>query len=114
MAAVAPQRRQRSRRDLGLEQLLATRHARERRLRRRRRSVLSILALVVAALVVLGVATAALTVPTILGSFCSLKDLRPLSLGSNSFLYTDNGKHLLGVVPSATNRQPMPLSTMSP
>jgi penicillin-binding protein 1A len=113
MVAVAPQRRQRSRRDLGLEQLLAARHARERRLRRRRRSVLSIIALVVAALVVLVLATAAITGPTILDSFCSLNDLRPLSLGSNSFLSTDNGK-LLGVVPSATNRQPVPLSKLSP
>jgi len=111
--AVAPNRRQRSRRDLGLEQLLATRHARERRLRRRQRSVLSILALLVAAIVVLVLAAAALTGPAILSSFCSLKDLRPLSLGSNSFLYADSGR-LLGVVPSATNRQPLPLSQMSP
>ncbi len=109
---MAPDRRQRSRRDLGLEQLLATRHARERRLRRRRRSVLSILALLVAAIVVLVLAAAALTGPAILSSFCSLSDLRPLSLGSNSFLYTDSG-NLLGVVPSVTNRQPMPLKKMS-
>ena len=31
----------------------------------------------------------------------------------NSFLYTDNNR-LLGVVPSATNRQPLPLSQISP
>jgi len=109
---VAPDRRQRSRRDLGLEQLLAARHARERRLRRRRRSVVSIIAMVLAALVVLVVATAALTGPAILCGSSSLHDLRPLALGSNSFLYTNNGR-LLGVVPSATNRQPMPLSKMS-
>ena len=113
MAAVAPDRRQRSRRDLGLEQLLAARHARERRLRRGRRSVFSILALIVALIAVVAAASAPLTVPAILSSFCSLQDLRPLSLGSNSFLYTDNGK-LLGVVPSATNRQPLPLKKMSP
>jgi hypothetical protein len=100
MAAVAPGRNQRSRRDLGLEQVLAARHARERRTRRRRRSVLSLVLLVVAAVVVLGTATAALTGPTILSSFCSLNDLRPLSLGSNSFLYAADGR-LLGVVPSA-------------
>jgi penicillin-binding protein 1A len=110
---MAPDRRQRTRRDLGLEQLLATRHARERRLRRRRRSVLSIVVLVLAALVVLVLATAAFTGQAILDSQCSLSDLRPLSLGSNSFLYTNNGKNLLGVVPSATNRQPLPLSKMS-
>ena len=113
MAAVAPNRRQQTRRDLGLEQLLAVRHARERRLRRRHRSVLSILALLVAAIVVLSATAAVLTGPAILSSFCSLNDLRPLSLGSNSFLYSANGR-LLGVVPSATNRQPLPLSKMSP
>ena len=110
---MAPQRRQRSRRDLGLEQLLAARHARERRLRRRHRSVFSVLALVVAAIAALLLAAVAFTGPTILSRFCSLNDLRPLSLGSNSFLYANNG-NLLGVVPSATNRQPMALSKMSP
>ncbi len=113
MGTVAPDRRQRSRRDLGLEQLLATRHARERRLRRRKRSVVSILALLAAAIVVLGGSAAVFTAPAILANFCSLNDLRPLSLGSNSFLYTADGK-LLGVVPSATNRQPLPLSKLSP
>ncbi len=114
MAAVAPQRRQRSRRDLGLEQLLAARHARERRLRRRKRSVVSILALLVAGIVALGVSAAVFTPvgSAILSSFCSLNDLQPLSIGENSFLYADNGR-LLGVVPSATNRQPLPLKKMS-
>jgi penicillin-binding protein 1A len=112
MSAVAPDRRKRSQRDIGLEQLLAARHARERRLRRRRRSVVSIIALVVAALVVLVAATAALTLPTVLSSFCSLKDLRPLNLGQNSLLYTDN-RHLLGVIPSAKNRQKVTISQMS-
>ena len=113
MADVAPDRRQQSRRDLGLEQLLAARHARERRMRRRKRSVVSVLALLLAAIVVLTSAAAVFTGPAILSNFCSLNDLRPLSLGSNSFLYADNGT-LLGVVPSATNRQPLPLSHMSP
>src|SRR5436190_13538136 len=99
MVAVAPDRKKRAQRDLGLEQLLAARHARERRLRRRRRSVVSMLALVAGALVVLAVATGAIFGQTILDSQCSLKDLRPLSLGSNSFLYADDGR-LLGVVPS--------------
>jgi penicillin-binding protein 1A len=113
MPGVAPDRRRASRRDLGLEQLLAARHARERRLRRRRHNVISILALLLAAIVVLVLSAAVLTGPAILSSFCSLNDLRPLSLGSNSFLYADNGR-FLGVVPSATNRQPMPLSKISP
>jgi penicillin-binding protein 1A len=114
MGAVAPNRRQRSRRDHGLEQLLAVRHARERRLHRRRRSVLAIFALMVGAMVALVLAATALTGSAVLSSFCSLNDLRPLSLGSNSFLYANNGTTLLGVVPSATNRQPVPLSQISP
>ena len=113
MAEVAPDRRRVSRRDIGLEQLLAARHARERRQRRHRRSVVSVLALLAAAIAALAATAAVFTAPTILSSFCSLTDLRPLSLGSNSFLYAANGS-LLGVVPSATNRQPMPLSRMSP
>lgn len=58
-------------------------------------------------------ATVAFTGSQILTATCSLQDLRPLSLGANSFLYADNGS-LLGVVPSATNRQPLALSKMSP
>ena len=69
--------------------------------------------LLLAAIVALILATVAFTGPQILQSFCSLSDLRPLTLGENSFLYTDNMR-LLGVVPSATNRQPLPLSKISP
>jgi penicillin-binding protein 1A len=83
-----------------------------RRIRRRRRSVLVLLAMLLAAIVALALATVAFTGSRVLTSMCSLEDLRPLSLGSNSFLYADNG-NLLGVVPSATNRQPLPLSKMS-
>src|SRR5579862_1000868 len=101
------------RHDLELERLFAVRHARVRRLRRRRRSVLLLLTLLLASTLTLFLATVAFTGPQLLASMCSLSDLRPLSLGSNSFLYTDNG-NLLGVVPSATNRQPLPLSQMSP
>ena len=39
--------------------------------------------------------------------------LRPVSLGSNSFLFASDGS-LLGVIPSATNRQPLRLDQMSP
>ena len=109
---MAPDRRKQSRRDLGLEELFAARHARERRMRRRRRSILSLLALMVAGIIVLVLAGVALTGQTLFCGSTSLDDLRPLSLGSNSFLYTDNDK-LLGVVPSATNRQPLALSKMS-
>jgi penicillin-binding protein 1A len=99
--------------DLELERLLAARQARLRRTRRRHRSVLLLLTMLVAASVTLVVTTVAFTGPQLLSTMCSLKDLRPLALGSNSFLYADNGA-LLGVVPSATNRQPLPLSQISP
>jgi penicillin-binding protein 1A len=107
-----PQRRQPSRADLEFERLLAARHARLRR-HRKRRSLLLVLALLFASIVALVLATVAFTGPQMLESLCSLSDLRPLSLGENSFLYTDNMK-LLGVVPSATNRQPLPFSKISP
>jgi len=106
-------RRQPSRADRDLERLLAARHARLRRRHRKRRSILLVLALLLAAVVALLLATVAFTGRQILLSTCSLSDLRPLRLGENSFLYTDRMR-LLGVVPSATNRQPLPLSEISP
>jgi penicillin-binding protein 1A len=108
-----PYTRQPSRADLELERLLAARHGRLRRRHRKRRSLLLFAALLVASVVALLLATVAFTGPQILSSICSLSDLRPLSLGENSFLYTSNMR-LLGVVPSATNRQPLPLSKISP
>jgi penicillin-binding protein 1A len=98
---------------LELERLLALRHARLRRRSRKHRSILLVLALLLASAVALVLATVAFTGRQILLSTCTTSDLRPLSLGSNSFLYTNNMK-LLGVVPSATNRQPLPLSEISP
>src|SRR5205085_7747163 len=87
--------------------------ARDRRRRRRRgRNVFSVFVLLVGAALALTLATAALTGSAILSHFCTLKDLRPRSVGANSFLYANNHA-LLGVVPSATNRQPLPLSKMS-
>ncbi len=108
-----PQRRQPTRADNDLEGLLAARRGRLRRRNRKRRGILLFLALLLVSAVALLLATVAFTGRQILLSTCSLSDLRPLSLGENSFLYTDNMR-LLGVVPSATNRQPLPLSQISP
>jgi penicillin-binding protein 1A len=72
-----------------------------------------LLALLVASVAALVLATVAFTGRQILLTTCSLTDLRPLRLGENSFLYT-NHMRLLGVVPSATNRQPLPLLQISP
>ncbi|HZT84278.1 MAG TPA: transglycosylase domain-containing protein [Gaiellaceae bacterium] len=108
-----PQQRQRSRADLEFERLLFVRHARLRRRNRRRRSVLLLATLLLASIVALLLATVAFTGGQILLSTCTLNDLRKPDLGANSFLYTDNMQRL-GVVPSATNRQPLKLSKMSP
>jgi penicillin-binding protein 1A len=108
-----PQRQRPSRTDLEFERVLFARHGRLRRRNRKRRSILLVGALLLAAVVALLLATVAFTGSQILLSQCSLSDLRRLSLGENSFLYTDN-MQLLGVVPSATNRQPLLLSKISP
>jgi penicillin-binding protein 1A len=93
--------------------VLFARHGRLRRRNRKRRSILLFGALLLASLIALGLATVAFTGQQILLSQCNLSDLNQLALAQNSFLYTDNGEKL-GVVPSATNRQPLPLSQISP
>ena len=93
--------------------MLFARHGRLRRRNRKRRSILLLAALVIASIVALLLATVAFTGGQILLSTCSLNDLRKPNLGANSFLYTDNMVRL-GVVPSSTNRQPLPLSKISP
>jgi penicillin-binding protein 1A len=108
-----PQRRGPSRADRDLEGLLAARHARLRRRHRKRRGVLLVAAMLLAAVIALTLATVAFTGRQILLTTCTTNDLRPLALGENSFLYTNNMR-LLGVVPSATNRQPLPLTQISP
>ena len=108
-----PHRRGRPRSDFELERLLVARHGRLRRRNRKRRGLLLFLGILFASLVALAVTTVAFTGRQILLSTCSLTDLRPLSLGENSFLYT-NRMRLLGVVPSATNRQPLPLAKITP
>jgi penicillin-binding protein 1A len=110
---MGPQRRGPSRADLEFERVLFARHGRLRRRNRKRRSLLLFAALLVAAIVALLLATVAFTGQQILLSQCNLSDLRKLALGENSFLYTDNGQ-MLGVVPSATNRQPLRLSQIAP
>jgi len=94
--------------------VLFARHGRLRRRNRKRRSIVLLAALLIASIVALLLATVAFTGGQILLSTCSLNtDLRKPDLGANSFLYTDNMVRL-GVVPSATNRQPLPLSKISP
>jgi penicillin-binding protein 1A len=95
-----------------LAALIALRHQRRRRRRHpRRRIVVTILAVVV--LVVVGaLAGAAFTGRALVFGSCSLKQLRPLELGENSFLFASDGS-LLGVIPSKHNRQPLALGKIS-
>ena len=93
--------------------MLLARHGRLRRRNRKHRSILLVGVLLLASIVALLLATVAFTGQQLLLSQCNLSDLHPLALGQNSFLYTDNMQRL-GVVPSATNRQKLPLSKISP
>lgn len=93
--------------------MLFARHGRLRRRNRKRRGILLFGALLVASIIALLLATVAFTGQQILLSQCKTSELRSVALGENSFLYTDNGQPL-GVIPSATNRQPLPLSQIAP
>ena len=97
--------------DADLAALVALRRARRRRRRPRHRFVLVALAVVLVVLVAT-LAGAALTGRALVFGSCDLKSLRPVSLGSNSFLFAADGS-LLGVVPSSRNRQPLRLDRMS-
>jgi penicillin-binding protein 1A len=88
------------------------RRLRLRRSQSRRRFAIGLVA-AVSLVLVATLAAAAVTGRAVLFGSCSLDSLRPIPLGQNSFLYTSNGS-LLGVVPSTTNRQPVPLAHMSP
>ncbi len=81
--------------------------SRPRRLRIAAAVAVVVLAAVAAAL--LGAAAA----PSVIASQCSLADMKPLSLGANSFVSAADGR-LLGVIPAKKNRQTLPLEAMSP
>jgi penicillin-binding protein 1A len=100
--------------DSDLAALVALRRARLRRSRRpSRRRALVMTAAAVLLLSLAAVATGAFTGRAYVFGSCDLNSLRPVSLGSNSFLFARNGS-LLGVIPSVTNRQPLLLGKMSP
>ena len=115
--ARGPQRRRRPSEefpsDFDLERVLVARQSRLRRRHRKRHTFLLVTVLLLATIVALLFATVAFTGQRFLLSQCKLKDLQPLRLGENSFLYSGNGR-LLGVIPSATNRQTRPLWKISP
>jgi penicillin-binding protein 1A len=76
----------------------------------RRRLVTTLAVAGVAFVVIVGASLA--TGAAVVTSDCSLDVLRPIALGSNSFVYASNGTRL-GVVPSDRNREPLALAHMS-
>ena len=88
------------------------RRRQRRRLKARRRRKLAILAFVLvataAALAVVGFSGA-----TSVGRDCNLGELKPVSIGSNSFIYAADGS-TLGSIPAEKNRQPVTLAQTSP
>jgi penicillin-binding protein 1A len=98
--------------DADLAAIVALRRARRRR-RPRRRHFALVAVIVALCVIVATLAGAALTGRALIFDSCDLKSLRPVSLGSNSFLFAADGS-LLGVIPSSTNRQPLRLDKMSP
>jgi penicillin-binding protein 1A len=99
--------------DAELAALIARRRARVRRRRPHRKRFLLIGALVVLVTFVGILTGAAFTGRALVFGSCDLSSLRPVALGSNSFLFASDGS-LLGVIPSSTNRQPLRLDKMSP
>jgi penicillin-binding protein 1A len=102
----------RGNKEVDLVSLVIARRARLRRTRPARRRSLLVAAILGAVVFVAIVAGGAVTGAVVAGS-CNLKSLRPIALGSNSFLYANDGS-LLGVVPAKTNRQPLRLDEISP
>jgi penicillin-binding protein 1A len=77
----------------------------------RRNTAAVLLVLLIGVPVVLGLA--ALGATAAFRSSCTLSSLRPVSIGQNSFVYAADGT-LLGSIPAERNRQPVPLSRISP
>jgi penicillin-binding protein 1A len=98
--------------DLTLEAIALAR-ARRRRRRSTHRGALVAVSAVFVAVVVALTTGAVFTGRAVLNGNCSLQDLRPISLGENSFMFSGDGS-LLGVIPSTRNRQPLKLGSISP
>jgi penicillin-binding protein 1A len=97
-----------SRADHDLDLLLL--RVRRRRVGRKRKPVAFLLAGAALVLCVVAAGTAATVFA--LGPACDLGDLKPVTIGQNSFVYAADGS-LLGAIPAERNRQPVRLSRMS-
>jgi penicillin-binding protein 1A len=78
--------------------------------KRKRRAALILVALLVVVLAILGSGVGAVAK---FRSDCTLKDLKPVQIGQNSFVYAANGS-LLGSIPAERNREPVQLWRVSP
>jgi len=81
------------------------------RIRRRRRAGIVLAALAAAGVVV--VLAVGFGAGAALSADCNLSSLRPVDIGSNSFVYADDGS-LLGSIPAERNREPVALGRISP
>jgi penicillin-binding protein 1A len=81
--------------------------------RRRRSSAAALAALGVLVVLIAIVLATAVATPAIISADCSLSAMQPLRLGQNSFVFASDGS-MLGVIPSARNREPLPLARISP
>jgi penicillin-binding protein 1A len=109
---VTPPPRGRRRGDDELEHVLRrSRRRRDRvKTKRKRRTTLLLVAL---AIFVLAVIASGVGAVAKFRSDCSLKDLDPVQIGQNSFVYAANGS-LLGAIPAERNRTPVRLWRVSP
>src|ERR671934_2028946 len=93
-------------------------HRRRRRTRRRHDRIVArrfgiFLALAIALGGIAALVAAAFTSASGVLNNCDLASLKPVSIGQNSFVYAADGS-ILGAIPAERNRQPVPLSAMSP
>jgi penicillin-binding protein 1A len=113
---VAPQRRRRDDWEPELAALAARRRRRRSGKSRRPRSR-TVAVLLLAAVLLVAVACAAIVAaavaPTVIASQCDIRSLRPISIGTNSFV-TAKDNSFLGTIPAKRNRQQLQLAQISP
>jgi penicillin-binding protein 1A len=106
----------RSRRSADRELAVSVAAQRRRRAARKKRprrhlALIALLVIVIAAACMAVVAAA--VAPTVIRNQCSLSSLKPLSLGTNSFVTASDGS-FLGTIPAKRNRAQLTLAQMSP